>query len=140
MLHPLGTDGARPYAEFTGEAVTGPIALVSRLAAEPRLSDDPEWPGRHDLELLYRFPEAYLSAQFKYGSVFYGQMERNWGPVGLSGIGVSNYAYPQVEAGFLVGVPSLQLEAYARAAEGRSGHRWGARYIATSSPTASARG
>src|SRR3954453_19339236 len=41
-------------------------------------------------------------------------MERNWGPVGLSGIGVSNYAYPQVEAGVLVGVPSLQLEAYAR--------------------------
>ncbi len=130
VLHPLGTDGARPYAEFTGEAVTGPIALVSRLAAEPRLSDDPEWPGRRDLELLYRFPEAYLSAQFKYGSVFYGQMERNWGPVGLSGIGVSNYAYPQVEAGLLVGVPSLQLEAYARQLRdeadslGRTVHRY----------------
>ena len=114
VLHPLGTDGARPYAELTGEAVIGPFALVSRLAAEPRLTDDPEWPGRRDLELLYRMPEAYLSAQFKYGSVFYGQMERNWGPVGLAGIGVSNYAYPQVELGVLVGVPSLQLEAYAR--------------------------
>ena len=114
VLHPLGTDGARPYAELGGEAVIGPFALVSRLAAEPRLSDDPEWPGRRDLELLYRMPEAYLSAQFKYGSVFYGQMERNWGPVGLAGIGLSNYAYPQVELGFLVGVPSLQLEAYAR--------------------------
>ena len=51
VLHPLGTDGARPYADFTGEAVIGPIALVSRLAAEPRLADDPEWPGRHDLKL-----------------------------------------------------------------------------------------
>jgi hypothetical protein len=114
VLHPLGPDDVWPYAEFTGEAVTGPIALVSRLAAEPRLTDDPEWPGRHDLTLLYRFPEAYLSAQFKYASLFYGQMERNWGPVGLPGLGVSNYAYPQVEAGLLVGVPSLQLEAYAR--------------------------
>ena len=46
VLHPLGPDGARPYAEFTGEAVIGPFALVSRPAAEPRLSDDPEWPGR----------------------------------------------------------------------------------------------
>jgi hypothetical protein len=130
VLHPLGSDGARPYAELSGEAVIGPFALVSRLAAEPRLTDDPEWPGRRDLELLYRMPEAYLSAQFKYGSVFYGQMERNWGPVGLAGLGLSNYAYPQVELGFLVGVPSLQLEAYARSLEdeadslGRTVHRY----------------
>ena len=83
--------------------------------------DDPEWPGRKDLELAWRFPEAYLSAQFKYGSVFYGQMERNWGPVGLPGIGVSNYGYPQVEAGFLVGTRTLQLEALARSLDGRAG-------------------
>jgi hypothetical protein len=114
VLHPLGTDGVRPYAELTGEAVIGPFALVSRPAAEPRIVDDPEWPGRKDLELAWRFPEAYLSAQFKYGSLFYGQMERNWGPVGMAGLGVSNYGYPQVEAGFSIGVPSLQLEALAR--------------------------
>jgi hypothetical protein len=114
VLHPLGTDGARPYADFTGEAVFGPIALVSRLAAEPRIVDDPEWPGRHDLTLAWRFPQAYLSAQFAYGSVFYGQMERNWGPVGLAGIGVSNYGYPQVEAGLTLGTRTLQLEALAR--------------------------
>jgi hypothetical protein len=130
VLHPLGTDGSRPYAEVAGDAVLGPFALVSRLAAEPRLTDDPEWPGRRDLELLYRMPEAYLSAQFKYGSVFYGQMERNWGPVGVSGIGLSSYAYPQVELGFLVGVPRLQLEAYARSLKdeadslGRTVHRY----------------
>ncbi|HUR96313.1 MAG TPA: hypothetical protein VMY76_17175 [Gemmatimonadales bacterium] len=120
VLHPLGPDGARPYAELTGEAVIGPFALVSRPAAEPRIVDDPEWPGRKDLELAWRFPEAYLSAQFKYGNVFYGQMERNWGPVGVAGLGVSDYAYPQVEAGFLIGVPSLQVEALARTlADGR---------------------
>ena len=117
VLHPLGPDGVRPYADFTGEAVIGPFALVSRPAAEPRLTDDPEWPGRKDLELIWRMREAYVSAQFKYGSVFYGQMERNWGPVGLPGIGVSNYGYPQVEIGFLVGTRSLQLEALARSLE-----------------------
>lgn len=120
VLHPLGPGGARPYAELTGEATIGPFALVSRPAAEPRIVNDPEWPGRRDLELAWRFPEAYLSAQFKYGSVFYGQMERNWGPVGPAGIGVSNHAYPQVEAGVLIGVRSLQLEALARTlADGR---------------------
>ena len=85
VLHPLGPDGVRPYADFTGEAAIGPFALVSRPAAEPRLADDPEWPGRTDLELAWRMVEAYGSAQFKYGSVFYGQMDRNWGPVGLAG-------------------------------------------------------
>jgi len=114
VLHPLGPDGVRPYAEFTGEAVFGPVALVSRPAAEPRIVDDPEWPGRKDLELAWRFPEAYLSAQFKYGSLFYGQMDRNWGPVGVPGIGVSNYGYAQTETGFLVGTRTLQLEALAR--------------------------
>jgi hypothetical protein len=114
VLHPLGPDGVLPYADFTGEAVFGPIVLESRMAAEPRIVDDPEWPGRKDLNLAWRFPDAYVSAQFKYGSVFYGQMDRNWGPVGLPGIGVSNYAYPQVESGFRLGTRTLELEALAR--------------------------
>lgn len=120
VLHPLGPDGIRPYADLTGEAVIGPFALVTRPAAEPRIVDDPEWPGRKDLDLAWRFPEAYASAQFKYGRVFYGQMERNWGPVGLPGIGISNYGYPQLEAGFLIGTRTLELEALARSlADGR---------------------
>jgi hypothetical protein len=114
LLHPLGPDGIRPYAELTGEAVMGPFALVSRPAAEPRLPDDPEWPGRRDLELAWRMVEAYGSAQFKYGSVFYGQMDRNWGPAGVAGIGVSDYGYNTVEAGFEIGVETVRLLALAR--------------------------
>jgi hypothetical protein len=114
VLHPLGPDGVRPYADFTGEAVMGPIVLVSRPAAEPRLPDDPEWPGRRDLELAWRMVEAYASAQFKYGSVFYGQMDRNWGPAGITGIPVSDYGYNTVEAGFEAGVKTVRLLALAR--------------------------
>jgi hypothetical protein len=114
VLHPLGPDGVRPYADFTGEAVFGGFALVSRPAAEPRVADDPEWPGRTDLELIWRFPEAYVSAQFKYGSVFLGQMDRNWGPTGLDGIGVSDYAYSEPEAAFDLGTETLRLYALAR--------------------------
>ncbi len=113
-LHPLGPDGVRPYADLTGEAVMGPIVLVSRPAAEPRLPDDPEWPGRRDLELAWRMVEAYASAQFKYGSVFYGQMDRNWGPAGITGIPLSDYGYNSVEAGFEVGVKTVRLQALAR--------------------------
>jgi len=114
VLHPLGPDGVRPYADFTGEATFGAFALVSRPAAEPRIADDPEWPGRKDLTLAWRMVEAYASAQFKYGSVFYGQMDRNWGPVGISGIGLSNYGYSEVESGFDLGTRTLRLHTLAR--------------------------
>ncbi len=91
--------------------------MRSRPAAEPRLTDDPEWPGRSDLELIWRFPEAYLSAQFEYLTLFYGQMDRNWGPAGVAGIGVSDYAYPQTEAGFELGTETVRLAALARSLE-----------------------
>ncbi|HUF36484.1 MAG TPA: hypothetical protein VMN37_11080 [Gemmatimonadales bacterium] len=121
-LHPLGGDGVRPYADFTGETVFGNFILLSRPAAEPRLTDDPDWPGRRDLELVWRFPEAYLAAQTKYLTVFYGQMDRNWGPVGVEGIGVSDYAYPQTELGFELGTEAIRLVGLARSLEdGRDG-------------------
>jgi hypothetical protein len=117
LLHPLGPDGVRPYGELTGEAVLGPFALVSRPAAEPRITDDPEWPGRRDLDLAWRMAEGYLSAQFKYGGVFYGQMDRNWGPVGIEGIGLSDYGYGDTELGFEIGVDAVRLAGLARSLE-----------------------
>jgi hypothetical protein len=117
LLHPLGPDGVRPYGELIGEAVLGPFALVSRTAAEPRITDDPEWPGRRDLDLAWRTIEAYLSAQFKYGSVFYGQMDRSWGPVGVEGIGLSDYGYSDTELGFEIGVDAVRLTGLARTLE-----------------------
>jgi hypothetical protein len=117
LLHPLGPDGVRPYAELMAEAVLGPFALVNRTAAEPRITDDPEWPGRRNLELAWRMVEAYLSAEFKYGSVFYGQMDRNWGPGGIEGIGLSDYGYNDPELGFEVGVDAVRLLGLARTLE-----------------------
>ena len=139
VLHPLGPDGVRPYAEFTGEAVIGPFALVSRPAAEPRITDDPEWPGRSDLELAWRMTEAYASAQFKYGSVFYGQMDRNWGPVGHRGHRLSDYGYNDAELGFEIGVDAVRLDALARSWRTRRQHRR-AGSTAISSPTGSGSG
>ena len=116
-LHPLGGDGVRPYADFTAEAVFGDFVLRTRPAAEPRLTDDPDWLGRRDLELLWRFPEAYASAQFKYLRILYGQMDRNWGPVGIAGIGVSDYGYPQTELAVELGTDAVRLAGLARTLE-----------------------
>ena len=98
----------------------GPIVLVSRPAAEPRLPDDPEWPGRTDLELAWRMVEAYGSAQFKYGSVFYGQMDRNWGPAGSPAFRSATTA-TSVEAGFDVGIETVRLSERRATVDRRNG-------------------
>jgi hypothetical protein len=130
LLHPVGTSGTRPYAELRGAATFGSIVLVTRPVIEPRLNDDPDWPGRRDADVPARTADAYLSAQFKYGSVFYGQMGRNWGPVDLPGIPLSNYGYDRQGLGLEVGTRTLRLSALATELQdeldslGRTVHRY----------------
>jgi hypothetical protein len=113
LLHPAGPDGVRPYVELGGEARFGSILLVTRPVVEPRLTHDPDWPGRRDVDVVGRMADAYLSAQFKYGSVFYGQMDRNWGPAGLPGIPLSNYGYERQGLALEIGTRKLHLSAMA---------------------------
>ena len=113
LLHPAGPDGVRPYAELSGWAAFENVVLATRPVAEPRLVVDPDWPGRPDLEFTGRVAEAYISAQFKYGSLFYGQLDRNWGPAGIWGIPLSDYGYERQGIAFDVGVPALRLSALA---------------------------
>jgi hypothetical protein len=113
LVHPAGPDGARPYAELGGEARFGDILLITRPVVEPRLILDPDWPGRRDVDVAGRMADAYLSAQFKYGSVFYGQMDRNWGPAGVPGIPLSNYGYERQGLALEIGTRSLRLSAMA---------------------------
>jgi hypothetical protein len=110
-LHPVGETGLLPYGELTGSLVVGPMIGVTRPAVEPRLTDDPDWPGRHDLKVVGRMAEAYLSGQWKYGNFFLGAMDRQWGPGMSPGIPVSAYAYPRTEFAFQVGTPKLNLTA-----------------------------
>lgn len=130
LLHPAGADGVRPYVELRGAASFGPVVMVTRPAVEPRLTTDPDWLGRRELKLAGRIAEAYISAQFKYGSVFYGQMDRNWGPVGLPGIPLSNYGYERQGLAIEIGNRDLRLSALATDLQdeidslGRTVHRY----------------
>ena len=112
-LHPAGAERIKPYAELGGWASFGPIVLVTRPVAEPRLTEDPDWHGRPDVKFTGRVADAYISAQFKYANLFYGQMDRNWGPVGLPGIPLSNYAYEREGLGIEIGTNNLRLSAFA---------------------------
>lgn len=129
-LHPAGADRISPYAELGAWATFGNLVLATRPVAEPRLTDDPDWRGRPDLEFTGRIADAYVSAQFKYASIFYGQMDRNWGPFGLSGIPLSNYGYERQGLGLEVGTSYLRLSAFATDLQdevdsaGRTVHRY----------------
>lgn len=130
LLHPAGAGRVRPYAELSGWATFGNLALVTRPVAEPRLVDDPDWKGRQDLKFTARIVDAYISAQFKYANLFYGQMDRNWGPVGLPGIPLSNYGYERQGLGIEIGTRALKLYAFSTDLQdavdslGRTVHRY----------------
>ncbi len=108
-LHRAGPDGVRPFAEVRLLATFGPVIGVSRPVLEPRLARDPDWPGRRDLDVTGRHPEAYLAAQFRHATLVYGQMEQNWGPGLFPGIGLSNEGYPRPVLGLSLGTPRIRL-------------------------------
>lgn len=112
-LHAAGPDGIEPYGELGLQAVIGNLALVTRPVLERRLLDDPDWPGRKDLDLAGRQSEAYISAQFRWARLLYGQLDRNWGPAGLPGIPLSNYSYGRPELGFEVGTGRVRFQTLA---------------------------
>ena len=92
-LHPAGPGGLEPYADLQLSGVVGPALAVVRPAFEPRIEDDPDWTGGRNLSVPGRFVEAYVGAQFRWVSLYFGRLDRNWGPLPVAGIPISNYGY-----------------------------------------------
>ena len=112
-LHPAGPNGVMPYVSLGLTARFGDLIAVTRPTADPRLPNDPDWPGRHDLVFSGRMTEAYVSGQWKWARLFYGEMDQNWGPQGVDGIPLSAFGYPRQELGFELGNDKLRLTALA---------------------------
>lgn len=113
LYHPTGDAGAKPYAEARVAAGFGNVVAVSRVAVEPRLEHDPDWTGRTGVDLTGRLLDGYLSAQFKYARLTYGQLAHNWGPAGLPGIPLSDYGYERQGLVLQLGNRTLRLSALA---------------------------
>lgn len=113
LLHPVGDGSADFYGELSLQAGFGPIVAATRPAVEPRVTDDPDWPGRRNVDVAGRLLEGYLSGQFKYVRVLYGQLDHNWGPTGLPGIPLSNYGYERQGLFFEVGNRKVRLSSLA---------------------------
>lgn len=124
QLHPAGNGDVTAYGELLLEAVAGPVVLVSRVLDQPRIQRDPDWTGiqRGVPNVLccgWRYPDAYVGLQLGPASLLYGQTARNWGPVGVPGIGLSDVAYPRPEVSFALQTRTIQLLAIASQLEDR---------------------
>ncbi|PYO90773.1 MAG: hypothetical protein DMD66_01640, partial [Gemmatimonadetes bacterium] len=72
------------HATFSGGAALtlyfGPVVFASHPYFDTRLKYDPDWYGKKDRIVAGKFEEAYISAQFTYADLFFGSLDRNWGP------------------------------------------------------------
>ena len=106
LLHPGGKGSPGGYAELQVESVRGPIMLAGRLSLDTRLSHDPDYPESPFLlgdRSNLRVVDTYVGLQGRWGWIQLGQVARNWGPVGMPGIPLSDAAYPRPDIGVRLG-------------------------------------
>jgi hypothetical protein len=95
------------------ELGTGPVIAATHLELDTRLKYDPDWFGKKDRTIAGRTAEAYLDAQWKFGEVFFGRLDRNWGPPGIPGLLLSANPYGLDHFAVSVGSAKLQFQAIA---------------------------
>ena len=95
------------------DLVTNHVVAATRLQIDTRLKYDPDWFGKKDRAIAGRTAEAYLDAQWKFGDVFFGRMDRNWGPPGIQGLLLSANPYGLDHFAISVGSAKLKLQAIA---------------------------
>jgi hypothetical protein len=130
---PLRAAGTGHATAAGGLALTlqfGGVVLATHPQFDSRLKYDPDYAGKKDRAIAGRNAEAYLSMQWRYGELFFGSLDRNWGPTALDGLLVSAGPYSYDHLGLAVGTASVRLEALLTQLDdlpdtaGASTHRW----------------
>lgn len=93
--------------------VAGPVVAVTHPLFDTRLKYDPDWFGKKDRAIAGRMAESYLAAQWSFGELFFGRMDRNWGPSVVQGLLLSDDPYGLDHLGITVGTSAIQLQAIA---------------------------
>jgi hypothetical protein len=88
----------------------GPAVAVTHPYIDTRLKWDPDYFGKKDRVIAGRNAEAYVSAQWRYGEVFFGALDRNWGPPALEGLLLSPSPYSYDHFGVAVGTTGVRFE------------------------------
>ena len=110
---PLREAGPGHGTASGGAALTlffGPVAVVTHPYFDTRLKWDPDYFGKKDRVIAGRAAEAYVTGQWRYGDVFFGALDRNWGPPALEGLLLSPSPYSYDHFGVTLGTPGVRLE------------------------------
>src|SRR5258706_12209656 len=91
----------------------GPVVAVTHPYFDTRLKYDPDWYGKKDRVIAGRSAEAYVSAQLHYAELFFGTLDRNWGPSPVQGILLSDSPYGMDHLGLALGTGGVRLEGIA---------------------------
>lgn len=88
----------------------GPIAAVTHPYFDTRLKRDPDYQGYKARAVTGRNAEAYIDARWRFGEVFFGTVDRNWGPPALEGLIVSPSPYGYDHFFIGLGTSFIRLE------------------------------
>jgi hypothetical protein len=99
----FGSVGAELQLQF------GPGIAVTHPYEDTRLRTDPDWFDTRRNGL--RAAEAYVGGQWRFAEVFFGILDRNWGPSGIPGLLLSDNPYDLDHLGVTLGPASVQLQA-----------------------------
>lgn len=112
-------DPVRPATDSAGLYPQGGMELALELphltlVTSPRFDDrlryDPDYHGKKDRFVAGRASEAYLAASWRYFEVFFGTMDRNWGPAEADGLLLSDNPYNFDHLMLRFGPQRLRLE------------------------------
>jgi hypothetical protein len=98
-------------AGFDLKLLFGPLLAVTHPVVDTRLQYDPDWYAKADNST--RFAEAYVSGQWRPGELFFGILDRNWGPSGVQGVVVSDNPYSMDHLHVTLGGRGIQLQSMA---------------------------
>ena len=102
------------HATFAGGAALtfyfGPAVVVTHPYFDTRLKWDPDYAGKKDRFVAGRAAEAYVSAQWRFGELFFGRLDRNWGPRFTEGLLVSPSPYSYDLLDVRIGTDGIYFE------------------------------
>ncbi len=111
MLRPQAED-ARFYPTGMLEAALElpHVSLVTTPWLDNRLKYDTLYGGKQDRAIAGRNAAAYVLASWRWADVFFGTVDRNWGPPELEGLLLSPAPYTAEHFGLRLGPDHLRLE------------------------------
>jgi len=89
----------------------GPVVGVTHPKVDTRLQYDPDWYAKANNST--RFEEGYVSAQWRHAELFFGILDRNWGPSGIQGVLLSDDPYSLDHLYISFGSARVRVEAIA---------------------------